>query len=68
MKISFPLATSSWDQVEYDALQRVIGSDRFTMGQEVSEFERYFFKLPISNFSLENKTILAEDLPVFCSE
>ena len=38
----FPLATSSWDQSEYDALQRVIASDRFTMGDNVAEFERRF--------------------------
>lgn len=38
----FPLATSSWDQAEQDALQRVIASDRFSMGDEVAEFERQF--------------------------
>lgn len=38
----FPLATSSWDQAEYDALQRVIASDRYSMGNEVAEFERRF--------------------------
>lgn len=38
----FPLATSSWDEAEYAALQRVIRSDRFTMGANVAEFERRF--------------------------
>jgi CDP-6-deoxy-D-xylo-4-hexulose-3-dehydrase len=42
MNFRFPLATSSWDQKELDALQRVIGSDRYTMGNEVAEFERQF--------------------------
>ncbi len=42
MSVRFPLATSSWDQAEQDALQRVIASDRFTMGAEVAEFERRF--------------------------
>ncbi len=42
MSARFPLATSSWDQAEQDALQRVIASDRFTMGAEVAEFERQF--------------------------
>ncbi|WP_281968892.1 DegT/DnrJ/EryC1/StrS family aminotransferase [Roseovarius nanhaiticus] len=42
MSARFPLATSSWDQAEQDALQRVIASDRFTMGAEVAEFERRF--------------------------
>jgi len=37
-----PLATSSWDEEEYAAIQRVIASNRFTMGGEVSTFEREF--------------------------
>ncbi|MDQ0373254.1 DegT/DnrJ/EryC1/StrS family aminotransferase [Cellulomonas humilata] len=37
---TFPLATSSWDEAELDALQRVIASGRFTMGPLVAEFER----------------------------
>ena len=32
MTIKFPLATTSWDQNEYDALQRVITSNMFSMG------------------------------------
>lgn len=42
MSFRFPLATSSWDQKELNALQRVIASDRYTMGNEVAEFERQF--------------------------
>ena len=42
MNFKFPLATSSWDQKELDALQRVITSDRFSMGEEVAEFEHRF--------------------------
>jgi CDP-4-dehydro-6-deoxyglucose reductase, E1 len=38
----FPLATSSWDQAEYDAIQRVVESGRFTMGPLVAQFERDF--------------------------
>ena len=38
MTIKFPLATTSWDQNEYDALQRVITSNMFSMGSEVKEF------------------------------
>jgi CDP-6-deoxy-D-xylo-4-hexulose-3-dehydrase len=38
----FPLATSSWDAAEYDALQAVIASGRFTMGPLVAQFERDF--------------------------
>ena len=42
MKPTFPLATSSWDQAEYDALSRVIESDQFSMGSEVRAFEDQF--------------------------
>jgi CDP-4-dehydro-6-deoxyglucose reductase, E1 len=42
MTFRFPLATSSWDQAEYDAIQRVIASDRYSMGAEVAAFERAF--------------------------
>ena len=42
MKTLFPLATQSWDQAEYDALNRVIASDQFSMGSEVSAFEDQF--------------------------
>ena len=38
----FPLATSSWDQAEQDALQRVIESGMFSMGPEVQNFEKQF--------------------------
>ena len=42
MSFKYPLATSSWDQDEQDALQRVIASDRFSMGDEVATFEKQF--------------------------
>lgn len=42
MSVKFPLATSSWDQAEYDALNRVIASNQFTMGANVAEFEARF--------------------------
>lgn len=42
MNYRFPLATSSWDDAEYRAIQRVIDSGRFTMGAEVKAFEQAF--------------------------
>lgn len=42
MSIKYPLATATWDQAEYDALQRVIQSGMFTMGSNVFEFEKQF--------------------------
>ncbi len=49
MSIKFPLATSSWDKEEHDALQRVIASGSFTMGAQVSQFERDFAAYVASN-------------------
>jgi CDP-4-dehydro-6-deoxyglucose reductase, E1 len=42
MSIKYPLATSSWDRAEHDALNRVIASDMFSMGAEVRAFEDQF--------------------------
>lgn len=39
---NFPLALSSWDDREREALQRVIQSDRYTMGEEVERYEEEF--------------------------
>ncbi|MDE2258728.1 MAG: DegT/DnrJ/EryC1/StrS family aminotransferase [Betaproteobacteria bacterium] len=42
MNFNFPLATSTWNKAEYDAMQRVIASGMFTMGPNVLEFEKRF--------------------------
>ena len=39
---AYPLATTTWDDDEYAALQRVIASGRFTMGPLVKQFEAEF--------------------------
>ncbi|KAE9629372.1 DegT/DnrJ/EryC1/StrS family aminotransferase [Parasedimentitalea maritima] len=52
MSPKYPLATSSWDQAEYDALQRVIDSDMFSMGPEVRAFEEQFAKQFGSKFAV----------------
>lgn len=40
--IYFPLATTTWDESEYAAINRVISSGKFTMGDEVLNFEKSF--------------------------
>lgn len=40
--VVYPLATTTWDEREYEALQRVIASGRFTNGPVVREFESAF--------------------------
>jgi len=42
VSFKFPLATASWGQEERDAMQRVIASGKFTMGENVQAFERDF--------------------------
>ena len=39
MNFRFPLATTTWDQAEYDAIGRVVESGMFTMGPYVAQFE-----------------------------
>jgi len=42
MNYKFPLATTTLGQEEQDAMQRVIASGLFTMGENVRTFERNF--------------------------
>jgi len=44
MTFKYPLTTATWDQKEIDAMQKVIASGNFTMGEKVSLFERNFSK------------------------
>ena len=40
--MKYELASSTWDQKELDAIQRVIESDKYSMGDEVLEYEKNF--------------------------
>lgn len=52
MTAIYPLATSSWDQAEQDALQRVIDSNMYSMGPEVAAFETEFASYFGSKFAV----------------
>ncbi len=52
MTVRFPLATSTWDARELDALHRVIDTGRFTMGEQVAGFERDFSAYTGSRFCI----------------
>jgi CDP-6-deoxy-D-xylo-4-hexulose-3-dehydrase len=52
MKFKFPLATSSWDSEELDAMKRVIDSGRFTMGEHVDKFEAAFAEYTGSKYAV----------------
>lgn len=49
---SFPLAVNTWNEREYEALQKVMASGQFTMGPMVKQFENAFAKYIGSNFSI----------------
>lgn len=42
MTIKYPLATFTWNDDEYAAIQRVVASNHFSMGDEVRAFEAQF--------------------------
>lgn len=44
MKIKYSLSNDTWDNKELEAINRVIASNRFTMGTEVSAYEKAFAK------------------------
>lgn len=52
MSFKYPLATATWDDCEYQALQDVIASGMFTMGPKVAQFERDFAKYIGSKYSV----------------
>ena len=39
---SYPLSINTWDNKEYEAINNVIASQNFTMGEKVNEFEKKF--------------------------
>jgi CDP-6-deoxy-D-xylo-4-hexulose-3-dehydrase len=47
---TYPLATATWDDAEYKAIQRVVESGMFTMGAHVQEFEKQFAAYTGSNY------------------
>jgi CDP-6-deoxy-D-xylo-4-hexulose-3-dehydrase len=48
----YKLADDTWDQKEFDAIQEVIISRRFTMGAKVKEFENQFAKFVGSKYAV----------------
>ena len=42
MKLNYGLSSDTWNQLEVEAIDRVVKSNRYTMGKEVKEFEAEF--------------------------
>ena len=65
--MEYKLASSTWDHKEIDAIQRVIESDRYTMGSEVSEYEKKYSDFAkICHCSLS--AIIARDVRVLVNQ
>jgi dTDP-4-amino-4,6-dideoxygalactose transaminase len=50
--VNYPLASTTWDEAEYSAIQRVVDSGMFSMGQEVASFEKQFANWVGSRFAV----------------
>lgn len=49
---NYALASSTWDEKEFSAIQRVIDSNMFTMGKEVAKYENDFAEFFGSKYAL----------------
>lgn len=66
--VVFPLATSTWDHHELDAINEVIASNRYTMGPRVAAFERGFADLfNVSHAVMVNSGSSANLLAIACA-
>jgi len=68
-----PLATTTWDDKELDALKKVMDSGMFTMGKYVKEFELAFAEFVGSKFCVmvnsgSSANLLAIAALVYCKE
>ena len=52
MEIKYSLSNDTWDENELCAINRVIASNRYSMGKEVSEYEKEFAKKFGSKFAI----------------
>ncbi len=48
----YPLSINTWDKKEYEALNKVIASQNFTMGEKVKEFETKFAQFMGSKYAV----------------
>lgn len=50
--IKYPLATSTWDDKEIEAINKVIASNMYTMGSHVNQFEKEFATYVNSKYAI----------------
>ncbi|TQR61230.1 pyridoxamine 5-phosphate oxidase [Campylobacter troglodytis] len=61
-KINYSLASSTWDEKELNAINEVIKSDFFTMGEKVAQFEKDFASFVGSKFAVMTSSGSAANL------
>ncbi|MBC87493.1 MAG: pyridoxamine 5-phosphate oxidase [Bdellovibrionaceae bacterium] len=71
--IKYPLAESTWDSAEIDAIQSVIATDRYSMGSFVETFEAEFASFTGSKYCVmvnsgSSANLLAVASLFFCKE
>ncbi len=52
MKINYSLSNDTWDEKEINAIDKVVKSNRFTMGEQVSSYEKMFAEKFNSKFAV----------------
>ena len=55
--IKYPLASSTWDEKEIEAINGVIAKDMYTMGAGVKQFEEDFAKYVNSELGIFNSSL-----------
>ena len=50
--MQYPLASTTWDEAEYAAIERVVKSGMFSMGKEVAQFEKQFAEWVGSRYAI----------------
>ena len=66
MTSRYQLATSSWDNKELEAIQKVIDSDMFSMSEYVTQFEREFCTFSKSKYAVMDFTDNIAKLEIEC--
>ena len=65
--INYPLAADTWDEKEYEAINRVIKSNRFTIGPEVEMFEKEFAEYFESKYAVMVNSGSSANLIAVCA-
>ena len=60
--MEYKLASSTWDHSEIEAIQRVIASDMYSMGEKVGEYEVDFAKYFGSKYAIMTSSGSAANL------